>query len=161
MDEDLKDLDRSIHTRTVYVQTVKRFQRHFGRPLQELGVDEVASYIRILVRSPDLSASNCAVYAAALRFVFRVTMQRPEQVTELRTPGRARKLPTVLTAEQVRRCLAVSGSERNRALVMLAYGAGLRIAEAVHLQISDIDNSNGVIRVRQGLAFIPSSGRQS
>ena len=150
MEQDLKDLDRSIHTRTVYVQTVKRFQRHFGRPLQELGVDEVTSYMRMLVRSPDHSASTCAVYAAALRFVFRVTMQRPEQVAGLRTPRRARKLPTVLTAEQVRRCLAVTSSERNRALVMLAYGAGLRIAEATHLQIADIDSANGVIRVRQG-----------
>ena len=150
MEEDLKDLDRSIHTRLVYVQTVKRFRRHFGRPMTELGVEEVTKYMRDLIRSPKHGPSTCAVYAAALRFVFCVTMKRPEEVMGLRTPRKPHKLPIVMTADEVRRCLRATTCDRNRALIMLAYGAGLRISEVVRLQARDIDSERGVLYVREG-----------
>lgn len=150
MEQDLKDLDRSISTRQIYLQIARRFQRHFGAPLTELGVDEVCEYMRTLRRSQGLSPSSCGVHAAALRFLFCVTMRRPVEVMALRTPRKSHKLPVVLSADEVRRCLDAATSERTRALVMLAYGSGLRISEIAHLQAQDIDSAAGVIRIREG-----------
>ncbi len=150
MDEDLKELDRSIHTRRIYLQTVTRLRRHFGRPLQQLEIEDVQKYMRDLNRSGDYSAQSLRVYAAAIRFVFKVTVRRPEVVQGLRTPRVRSKLPIIMTAGEVRRCLAVTMSERNKAFIMLAYGGGLRISEVSHLRVADIESANGVLRIPNG-----------
>jgi site-specific recombinase XerD len=150
MEEDLKDLGRSIHTRRIYVQTATRLRRHFGTSLDELEIEDVQKYMRVLIRSGDYSTQTLGVYAAAIRFVFKVTLCRPEVVQGLRTPRRERKLPVIMSAEEVRRCLAVVTSERNRAFIMLAYGGGLRISEVSHMRVVDIESHNGVLRIANG-----------
>lgn len=150
MEEDLKDLGRSIHTRRSYAQTVARLKRDIGGPLEEVGPEEVRGWMRSLIRSGEYSESSLRCFAAAVRFVFAHTLGRPEVVAGLRTPRVPVKLPKVMSAEEVRRCLEAAGSERNKALIMLAYGAGLRISEVRHLQVRDILSEQGVLLVRSG-----------
>ena len=150
MDEDLKDLGRSIHTRRAYIQVVKRLHRYAGGPLEELGIDEVLEFTRTNIRSDRFAPNSLAVHAAAIRFLFNVTLRRPEVVRGIRTPRRRRKLPVVMTVDEVKRCIVASPNERARAFIMLAYGAGLRISEVRHLQSGDIRTRDGVIHIRCG-----------
>ncbi len=150
MQEELKDLGRSLHTRRVYLQTVTRLKRDLGGPLQDAGPEEVQKWVRDLIRSGRFSEQSVSVYAAAVRFLFKVTLRRPEVVAGVRTPRTPVKLPIVMSAKEVQRCLQHAGSERNLALIMLGYGAGLRISESRHVQAADILSEQGVLRVRSG-----------
>jgi site-specific recombinase XerD len=150
MEEEMKDLGRSLHTRRIYLQTVTRLKRDLGGSLEEAGPEEVQKWMRDLIRSDKLSAQSLSVYAAAVRFLFKVTLRRPEVVAGVRTPRKPVKLPTVMSANEVRRCLQRAGSERNLALIMLGYGAGLRIRESRHVQVPDILSAEGALRVQSG-----------
>jgi integrase/recombinase XerD len=150
VEQDLIDLERSINTKKTYTQTLKRLHKHCGRPLDELGPEDVRDYLRMLIRSPDHGFATYSAFIAAARFCYTVTLSRHEVVAGLRCPRAPKKLPIVMSQAEIRRCFSVQMSHRDRALIMLAYGAGMRISEVRHLQISDIDSEHGVIHIRNG-----------
>jgi site-specific recombinase XerD len=90
------------------------------------------------------------MYVAALRFLFAVTLKRPEVVATVPWPKVPRKLPDILSGEEVERLLSAVRSLKHRALLMTAYGAGLRISEACTLEVGDIDSKRMMIHVREG-----------
>lgn len=150
VEQDLTDLERSLNTKKTYVQTLVRLHKHYGKPLDELGPEEVRDYLRKLIRSPNHGFSTYSAFIAAARFCYDVTLSRHEVVAGLRYPRSPKKLPVVMTQDEIKRCLAVQMSERDRAMIMLAYGGGLRISEVRHLQVKDIDSEHGVIRIANG-----------
>ena len=150
VERDLTDLQRSLNTRRCYTQILTRLQRHYGCPLDELGPEEVRDYLRMLIRSPEQGFATYGVYVAAVRFCYSVTLARHEVVAGIRSPRMPHKVPVIMTQEEVLRCLKVPMCERNRALIMLAYGGGLRISEVRHLQVKDIDSERGIIRIENG-----------
>jgi integrase len=87
---------------------------------------------------------------AALSFLYRKTLGRPELVSFVSYPKRHKPLPTVLSLEEVGALIQAIRVARYQAVVMVLYGAGLRIAEALALHVSDIDGARGVLRVRHG-----------
>ena len=93
MQEDLKDLGRSLHTRRVYVQTVTHLRRHLGCPLQEAELEDVRKYMRDLIRSENYTAQTFRVYAAGIRFVFKVTKSRPEVMVRPNQRFRSVRVP--------------------------------------------------------------------
>jgi site-specific recombinase XerC len=88
------------------------------------------------------------VYLASLNFLYRRTLRRPEEVEQIPWPKVPRHLPVVPTGEQVRRLFEAIRSIKHRAILMAAYGAGLRISEACSLQVQDIDSKRMLIHVR-------------
>ena len=87
---------------------------------------------------------------AALRFFFNITADRPELARYLSVVPRARKLPVVLSDEEVARLLDAAPGIKYKAALSVAYGAGLRVSEVRHLRVSDVDSKRMVLRIEQG-----------
>lgn len=149
MIEDMTVRNLSPATQRSYVHAVLRFARFFGCSPQRLGLEDVRTFQVHLVAGgiswPALNQTVCA-----LRFLYGVTLKQaelPERIPYART---SRKLPVVLSADEVVRFLEAVPSLRTRAALTTAYAAGLRASEAASIKIADIDSSRMVIRVEQG-----------
>ncbi len=150
MNEDLKLRGRSDNTRATYLRCAATFVRHYRRSPMEMGREQVRDFLLHLVEDLKRSPSTYNVYAASLKFLYTYTLGRPEEVAwvgQMRVP---RRLPAILSAEEIERLLAALGSLRMQAIAMAAYGAGLRVSEALHLRFGDIDSQRMVIHVQHG-----------
>lgn len=137
-----------INTRLTYRRCIERFERRFGKSAAQLGREHVRAYLLHLVEDEKLSPSTHNVHAAALVFLYTHVLGRSQVVEKLPRRKMTRKLPSVPTAEKIEMLLAAIRLPMHRAVLMLAYGAGLRIHEALHLRVEDIDSAAGVIHVR-------------
>jgi integrase/recombinase XerD len=133
-----------------YVETVARFARYFNKSPDKLGPEEVRTYLLHLVQEKKRSWGTYKQALAALRYFYRWVVKGPEIVEDIRCPRPERRLPVVLSFEEVRRFFAAIPSFKHRMILMTAYSAGLRISEVVNLQVGDIDSRRMVIRVCQG-----------
>jgi len=149
MIEDMTVRNLSPATQRSYVHAVAKFSRFFGDSPDRLGLEDVRAFQVHLVATgiswPALNQTVCA-----LRFFYGVTLghgEIPERIPYAREP---RKLPVVLSAEEVVRFLEGVPSLKTRAALTTAYAAGLRASEAVGLKLADIDSGRMVIRVQHG-----------
>src|SRR5208282_4774857 len=136
-------------TQKKYRRTAEQLSKRFGRPLVDLSRDELRVYVEEIT-ARGRSASWVIIELAALSFLYRKTIGRPEVVSFVSYPKRHRPLPTVLSLEEVGALIGAVRKATYQAIVMVLYGAGLRIAEALALEVADIDGARGVIRVRHG-----------
>ena len=147
MIEDLAIRNLSPATQRSYVHQVAKFSQFFGRSPDRLGYEEVRAYQAYLVdRKVSWGALNQTV--CALRFFYGVTLGRtdlPERIAYARTP---RKLPVVLSADEVVGFLQAVKGTRNRVALMTTYAAGLRASEATRLKVIDIDSARMVVHKR-------------
>jgi integrase/recombinase XerD len=149
MIEDMTVRNMSPATQRSYLHAVKRFSRYFGRSPERLGLEDVRAFQVHLVSTgiswPALNQTVCA-----LRFYYGVTLghaEIPERIPYAREP---RKLPVVLSSDEVVRFLEAVPSLKTRAALTTAYAAGLRASEAVGIKLADIDGERMVIRVEHG-----------
>ena len=149
MIEDMTLRNLSPATQRSYLHAVAKFSRFFGRSPDRLGLEDVRAFQVHLVSTgmswPALNQTVCA-----LRFFYGVTLghgEIPERIPYARAP---RKLPVVLSADEVVRFLEAVPSLKTRAALTTAYAAGLRASEAVGLRVGDIDSKRMVIRVEHG-----------
>jgi integrase/recombinase XerD len=149
MIEDMTVRNLSPATQRSYVHAVAKFGRFFGRSPERLGLEEVRAFQVHLVAGgvswPALNQTVCA-----LRFLYGVTLKQPdlpERIPYARTP---RKLPVVLSADEVVAFLEAVPGLKARAALTTAYAAGLRASEAAGIKVADIDSGRMVIRVEQG-----------
>jgi integrase/recombinase XerD len=142
---------RNFSPKTVgmYVGEVARFARYFGKSPDKLGAEEVRKYLLHLVQEKKRSWGTYKAALAALRYFYRWVVKGPEIVEDIRGPRPERRLPVVLSFEEVRRFFAAISSFKHRMILMTAYSGGLRISEVVNLQVSDIDSQRMVIRIRK------------
>jgi integrase/recombinase XerD len=140
----------SPKTIRLYVDCVARFARHFGKSPEKLGPEEVRTYLLYLIHERKAAWSTYKQALSALRFLYRWVLKRGEVVQDIRAPRPERRLPVVLSFEEMHRFFAAILSFKHRTLLMLAYAAGLRVAEAAHLRVTDVDSQRMVIRVVQG-----------
>ena len=150
MIEEMKLRNLSPRTIEVYVSRVAHFARYFGRSPEVLGRDEVRSYLLHLVQEKKVSWSVYNQSVAALRFLYEVTLGREGVLVRIACPKQPKRLPVVLSLEEVTRFFAAIIGVKHRAILMTAYAAGLRISEVVALRVDDIDSKRMVLRVRQG-----------
>jgi len=149
--EDMRVRNLSPHTQRAYTDNVARFARHFGRSPAELGPDEIRAYQVYLVDERHLAPSSLGIAVCALRFLYKVTLKQPWSFDELiPAPKKPRRLPVVLSPDEVVRALACIASPKHRALLTTCYAAGLRISEAVRLRPRDVDSQRMVLRIEQG-----------
>jgi site-specific recombinase XerD len=149
MAQDLAFADYAQSTRKSYLKTVEDIAAHFGRPVAEIGRDELRSYVETL-HNKARSASWLKMKLAALVFLFAKTLGRPTDVSFIVWPRQYSPLPTVLSQQEVAALLEALRHPVYRAIAMVLYGAGLRLAEALALEVSDIDGEREVLRVRHG-----------
>ena len=149
--EDMQVRNLSLHTQRAYIENVARFARHFGRSPAELGPEEIRTYQVYLIRERKLAPSSLEIAVCALRFLYRVTLKQPWSFDDLiPAPKKPRRLPVVLSPDEVVRFLASVPHPQHRTILTTCYATGLRISEAVRLRPTDIDSRRMVIRVEQG-----------
>jgi integrase/recombinase XerD len=147
-DMELKGFART--TRKDYLMRARHFVAFYRRSPEHLGQEEVRNYLLHLVKEHGVRVTTVRMYVAALKFLYVVTLKRPEVVAAIPWPRVSRTLPDILSGEEVERLMSVVRSLKHRAIFMAAYGAGLRISEACTLEVGDIDSKRMIIHVRQG-----------
>ena len=147
--EDLRLRNYSQRTLQTYVECVSLFARYFKRSPEELGPEHIRQYQLYLVEEKKCSWSRYNQTVCALRFLYGKTLGCDWAITHIPFPRKQKKLPVVLSRDEAARFLAAIDSLKYRTILSLCYGAGLRINEALHLKVGDIDSSRMMIRVRQ------------
>jgi len=137
-------------TQKGYLSCVAKFARHFGRSPDELGQDDVRAFLLHLVNEEKVSHGVLINFVSSLRFLYKITLQRPWDLQTIPYPRREKHLPEIPTREEILHLLGCVRNLKHRAILMSCYAAGLRVAEAVRLKPTDIDSSRMVIYVRQG-----------
>jgi integrase/recombinase XerD len=137
-------------TQQAYERCVKKFFQYVGCPVTRVGVKQTKAFLLHLERKQGLSAMTRNQYAAALRFLFVATLDKQWARDSIPNAREPKKLPEVLSGSEVMRLLGGFDSPTQKTVALLGYGAGLRVSEAVSLQVGDIDSERGVIHVRYG-----------
>ncbi len=137
------------HTRHDYVRHVRRFAAFLGRSPDTATPEDVRRF-QVHQTQSGATASTINSAVSALRFLFSVTLDRPDLSRRLMITRNARKLPDVLSVDEVARLLEAAASIKYKAALGVAYGAGLRVSEVTHLKVDDIDSKRMLIRVEQG-----------
>jgi integrase/recombinase XerD len=149
MIEDMTIRKFAPRTQEGYIRAVKGFSAFFGASPDRASFEDLRRYQLHLVASGAGSPTvNHTV--TALRFLFIVTLRKPQVVARLPFIRQPRKLPIVLSPEEVARLLDAAPSLKYKAALSVAYSAGLRASEIISLKIDDIDSTRMVIRVEQG-----------
>jgi integrase/recombinase XerD len=148
--EDMQLRNYSPKTQQLYVECVSLFARYFHRSPELLGPEHIRAYQLYLVHEKKSSWSRFNQTVCALRFLYRVTLGKDWSITHIPFPRAEKKLPIVLSQPEVAQFFAAIPNLKYRTVLMTAYAAGLRISEALHLQVADLDSQRMVIRVRQG-----------
>lgn len=149
MRQDLARAGYSASTQVHYRKVVERLGARFGKAVRDVTRDEVRMFVDELGMR-GLAASTVITELAAIKYLFAKTLGRADMVSFIRYPKQCSPLPTVLSIEEVQTLIQAVRHPMYQAIVMTMYGAGLRIAEALALEVGDIDGERGVIRVRNG-----------
>ena len=136
-------------TQKTYVRAVKSFTQFLGRSPDTATSEDLRLY---QLHMADNKVSNATINAtiSGLRFFFRVTLDDPGLLRKMSTVYEPRKLPVILSPDEVKRLLEATLSLKYKAAFATAYGAGLRASEVTHLRVTDIDSQRMVIHVEQG-----------
>jgi integrase/recombinase XerD len=149
MEQDLKLRGLSPATIRNYLLYCRKFAAFHMRSPEELGEAEVRAFLINQIEVDQLAYASYRQVYAALKFLYRITLGRPDVVGRIPFPKRQpSRLPRVLTAAELMAFFAALPQPKYRALFMTCYAAGLRLGEACHLQVEDIDSRRMVIRVR-------------
>jgi integrase/recombinase XerD len=151
MIEDMQIRNLTANTQRVYVAHLVRFACYFRKSPDLLGPAEIRTYLIHLTQERRLAASSIIVTVSALRFFYTITLKQAWVVEDDIPAGRqAKKLPVVLSQEEVARFLGAVENLKHRVILTICYATGLRISEAVRLKAAAIDSQRMVIRVEQG-----------
>jgi len=137
-------------TRAEYLRCAAQLAAYYHRSPAELGSEDVRQYFFHLVRDLTYSPSNLKIHVAGIKFLYTVTLNRPEVVARIPYPKVPRTLLDIPSPGEVAKVLAAVSSLKDRMRLFCAYGAGLRVGEACKLCPGDIDSQRLVIHVRAG-----------
>ncbi|QSA99795.1 site-specific integrase [Methylomonas sp. EFPC1] len=149
MIDDMRMRKLSPKTQASYIRVVKRFAKFLGRSPDTASTEDLRRYQLHLVDS-GISAISLNAKFTGLKFLFETTLDHPELMAKMRAVHEPRKLPVVLSREEVARLLAAADNLKHQTALSVAYGAGLRASEVVALKISDVDSQRMTLRVEQG-----------
>lgn len=146
---DLQLAGRAPSTQAIYVDHIAKFALYHGKSPADLDLEEIRAYQRHCL-DEGMSASALRQLAAALKFLYTVTLNRDYQPQQIPSPKSPKRVPTVLSKPEVVRFLMATASCRYRLIFMLMYSAGLRVSEVARLRPADLDLDRMVIMVRNG-----------
>jgi integrase/recombinase XerD len=149
MIEDMSIRKFAAKTQHDYVQRVKDLATFLGRSPGTAEAEDVRRF-RLHLTASGAGTPKINATVAALRFFFKVTLDRPDLVKHLSFIHEPRKAPVVLSPDEVARFLEAAPGIKYKAALSVAYGAGLRVSEVVSLKVSDIDSKRMMLRVEQG-----------
>ncbi len=148
--EDLQIRHYSPTTIRLYLYAVREFAKHFGKPPDQLGAEHIRRYQLFLTKEKKVSTSTYVLMVCALRFFYTHTLHRKVAIERIPFPRRERKLPLILSRDEVKALLEAPSDLRHRAMLAILYGSGLRVSEVTRLKVADIDSARNVLWVRSG-----------
>jgi len=150
MTEEMQLRNFTVATQKSYLYTVTKLAQYYKRPPDQLGKEQIRSYLLYLITERKLSPNTMTAMIAGLRFFYNETLGWDE--TKLFIPRRKKTshLPEVLSPNEVARLIEATRGLKQRVLLMTAYSAGLRVSELVNLELRHIDRERMTIRVEQG-----------
>jgi integrase/recombinase XerD len=147
MIDDMTLRNYSPGTIEAYVRAVAGLARYFGCSPDKLGTEHIRGYLLHRFKERSLSWDYSNQVRCGLRFFYETTLGRPWDIKQLGLAKRSRRLPVVLSADEVVRFFAAVTNLKHRVILMTAYAAGLRVSDVTKLKVSDIDSQRMVIRI--------------
>lgn len=149
MIEDMNVRHFTYHTQRDYIRAVKRLADFLGHSPDKATAEDLRLFL-IHLSENGVTPSTINVTISALRFFFDYTVDTPEVVRRLKSISLPRKIPVILTPEEVHQLIDATDKLKYKTMFALGYGAGLRVKEICHLKVNDIDSKRMVIRIDQG-----------
>src|SRR5437764_50282 len=149
----LEELQRRNYAKTTveaYIHAVEQFTKHFKRSPDRLTPDHLRTYQAYLLRERKLGPRTVRLHVAALRFFFVKTLRRRYLLDDTPYPKVPRRLPAILTVDEVTRLIDAARNLTDRTMLMVLYSTGMRNAELRHLQVRDIDSRRMLIHIQHG-----------
>jgi len=140
MKADLTLKGYSKHTHEGYLRYLRGFAKHYMRSPAEMGEEEIRAFLLHLVRERKADPYLQKAYISALKFFYRTTLGRPEVVANIPNPKLPKRMPVVLSMEEVLAIFEAIGYIKHKAMIATTYGAGLRISEICSLRKADVDS---------------------
>jgi len=150
MREELVRRDFSESAIRTYLHAVESFRRWAGKRLDHLGPDDMRRYQVYLLEERKLAKTTVVTHISALRFLYVRMLKRRNMKEDLPYPKRPKKLPVVLSPEEVGRLIDSAKNLFHRAMLMTLYAAGLRRSELCRLKVANIDSARMMLRLEQG-----------
>jgi site-specific recombinase XerD len=150
MDRDLQIRGYSLNTRKSYLGYVKDFVRYFMLPPDQLTPEHIHQYQLHLTKERKVAWGTFNQAVCALRFFYAVTMEKDWDIRHIPYQKTGRRLPEILSRDEVKRLFDVTANVKHRALLMTMYSGGLRPEEVTNLRATDIDSQRMMIRIEQG-----------
>ena len=147
--DDIRMRNLSPHTQEAYLRAVAKFAQHFGKSPESLGLPEIRAYLLALIKQ-GVSWGLYNQIRCALHFLYCITLKRDWPTDEIVCAKTPKRLPVVLSRDEVFGFLSAVRNLKHRAMLTTLYATGVRASELVGLRIGDIDSRRMVIRVQQG-----------
>ena len=144
---ELKNFSRK--TIKIYIYHMEKYIRYYGKSPDKLGKEDIEKYLHILLQSKTSSSGMAQAYSA-LKYFYSDCLDRSWELDKIPRPKTAKRLPVVLSLEEVRSIFDQINNTRHKIILMTIYSAGLRLSEALNLKLKDIDSKRMEIRVEQG-----------
>jgi len=148
--EELRRRNYSHRTAKAYIRIVREFAEYFHQPPDKLGPEQIRQYQAHLFQAKKLAPATVSQYVSALRFLFVKTLRRHFLAEHIPFPKAHKRLPAVLSPEEVARLIDSARNLYHRTLLMTLYSTAMRRAELCRLKVRDIDSQRMMIRINQG-----------
>jgi len=148
--EELQRRNFSPTTVRTYLYAVERFARHFKCRPDRLNHTHLRSYQAWLLRTGQLTPRTVRLHVSALRFFFVKTLKRRYLLDDTPYPKAPRRLPQILSVEEMTRLIDAADGLYHRTMLMVLYSTGMRSAELLQLQVADVESRRMLIHIRQG-----------
>ena len=150
MDDDMVVRGMAVRTRETYLAAVTGLAKFYHRSPAEISDEDVQAYLRYLIQDRHRSWNTCRTVVYGLRFLYHTTLKRNRTTFSIPSQRQPGKLPVILSREDVQRVIAHTPNLKHRTMLLTTYAAGLRLNEALHLRVTDIDSARMTLRVEQG-----------
>ncbi len=148
--EDLQIRNYSPNTVAAYIRGVAEFAKHFGKSPELLGPEQIREYQLHLIKEKGVSLSSYIQAVCGLRFLYTNTLHLQIGIERIPLPRYEKKLPVILSPEEVGLILVTPKNLGHRAILTTMYAAGPRVSEVSKLKVPDIDSGRGVTWIRGG-----------
>ncbi len=140
----------SPQTQKSYLYVVADLARYYRRSPDQLEVGDLQTYFNYLVQERSLAPASCRLYLHGIRFLYLQVLHWADFDVNLVLPKRPQRIPELLTRQDVARIVGATKNPKQRALLLITYGCGLRVSEAVALQVKNIDGERHLLHIHQG-----------
>jgi integrase/recombinase XerD len=150
MIEDMQLRGLSTRTQETYAQAVRQLAKYYHKSPDQISEDELRQYFLYLKNVRRVSRNSCTIALCGIKFLYVHTLKRSWETLDFIRPDKEKKLPVVLSVEEVGRILRCVHLEHYRVCLTTIYACGLRLLEGVHLQVKDIDSQRKMLHICQG-----------